>query len=280
LKKGINIWSFPQADIAGNIRLAKTAGFDGIELALNETGPLSLQSTDEQIASYRALADAEGIEITSLATGLYWTYSLTSPDAQRRAKAMDIVRFQLKAAKLLGVDAILVVPGCVGADFAAETEPVPYDVAYDRAREAMRVLAPEAEAMGVKIGLENVWNKFLLSPLEMRQLIDEIGSPYVGCYFDVGNVVRTGYPEHWIDILGSRIVRVHIKDFSEQVGNIAGFVDLLAGDTNFPAVTAALERIGYTGYLTAEMGTYKHYAQASIDNISRSMDYILGRVAQ
>ena len=173
MKKGISIWAFPSGmGVEDCIRFAKKAGFDGIELALNETGELGLDCGEAELLRYRALADEIGLSITSLATGLYWKYSLTDADPAVREKAKAIVRKQLDAASTLGVDAILVVPGNVGADFAASA-PVPYDTAYARALEAIRELAPHAAERKVHIGVENVWNKFLLSPLEMRTFLDE-----------------------------------------------------------------------------------------------------------
>jgi hexulose-6-phosphate isomerase len=115
---------------------------------------------------------------------------------------------------------------------------------------------PTAEKIGVTIAVENVWNKFLLSPLEMRGFIDSFKSKRVGAYFDVGNVLLTGYPEQWIKILGKRIKRIHIKDFKKSVGTVDGFVDLLKGDVDFTAVKKALAAIGYKGYVTAEMIPY------------------------
>ncbi|RPJ45010.1 MAG: sugar phosphate isomerase/epimerase, partial [Chloroflexi bacterium] len=109
---------------------------------------------------------------------------------------------------------------------------------------------------GVTICIENVWNKFLLSPLEMKGFIDSFGSPCVGSYFDVGNVLLTGYPDQWIRILGPRIRRVHIKDFKKSVGTAAGFCDLLEGDVDFDAVKKALSGIQYSGYVTAEIIPY------------------------
>jgi hexulose-6-phosphate isomerase len=139
-------------------------------------------------------------------------------------------------------------------------------------------LKEEAEATKVSICLENVWNKFLLSPLEMRDFIDKINSPYVGVYLDVGNVIYTGYPEHWIRILGKRIKKVHFKDFRRKVGTLEGFVDLLAGDVNFPEVMQAFKEVGYDDYVTAEMiPNYTHYTNQIIYNTSKSMDRILGR---
>ncbi len=279
MKKGISIWAFPGGmDIPACIRAAKAAGFDGIELALNETGALGLESTEAELQGYRAVADEAGIEITSLATGLYWSYSLTASAASVRAKAKDIVRKQLDAAATLGVDAILVVPGAVGVDFIPNCEVIPYDVAYGRASEAIAELAPYAAERKVCIGVENVWNKFLTSPLEMKGFIDSIGSPWVGSYFDAGNVLTTGYPDHWIRILRERIKRVHVKDFRRSVGTLDGFVDLLTGDVDFPAVTQALRDIGYEGWVTAEVFPYGRFPELTAYQASRAMDAILGRI--
>ena len=156
---------------------------------------------------------------------------------------------------------------------------VAYDRAYDYALEAISQLAADAKDAGVAIGVENVWNKFLLSPLEMRDFIDKTGSPYVGAYFDVGNVVFSGYPEHWIRILGKRIRKIHFKDFRRMTAGLTGFVDLLAGDVDFPKVMEALEEAGYDGYCNAEMGAYAHYPLQMIYNTSHAMDRIFGKQA-
>ncbi|SFI98435.1 hexulose-6-phosphate isomerase [Paenibacillus sp. UNC496MF] len=279
MKKGINVWSFGEgATIAECMAIAKDAGFEGIELSLDETGPLSLASGNREIEDVRKQAEDAGIALTSLASGLYWSYSMTSAKRETREKAKDIAKRQLEAAAILGVDTILVIPGAVGVDFIPGSEVVPYDRAYEYALEAVTELAGSAEAAGVSIGIENVWNKFLLSPLEMRQFIDSAGSAHVGAYFDVGNVVYAGYPEHWIRILGPRIKKVHFKDYRRESGGLSGFVDLLAGDVNYPEVVRALEEIGYDGYVIGEMiPPYTHHAKQIIYNTSASMSAILGR---
>ncbi len=278
MKKGINIWSFKSGmTVAECMAMAKDAGFDGIELSLDEQGELGLNSSEKDILRIKKIAEDTGIEIASLATGLYWAYPVTSSDPKIRQKSKDIVRKQLETAALLGTDGILVVPGMV-AGLSPDSEVVQYDVAYERALEAFKQLKEEAEATKVSICLENVWNKFLLSPLEMRDFIDKIDSPYVGVYLDVGNVIYTGYPEHWIRILGKRIKKVHFKDFRRRVGTLEGFVDLLAGDVNFPEVMQAFKEVGYDDYVTAEMiPNYTHYTNQIIYNTSISMDRILGR---
>lgn len=276
--KSINQWSFPGGMSAADcLKAAKAAGYEGFEPAFNETGELSLEGFESDARALRKLADEEGVQLTSLASGLYWTYSLTASDPAVRAKARDIVRRQIDCAVALGVDAILVVPGAVGRGFWGGSDNVSYADAYARAREAMMELAPYAEQKGVTIGLENVWNNFLISPLEMARFIDEIGSARVRAYFDIGNVLLFGEAEHWIEALGSRIVRMHIKDFKRSVGTLAGFCDLMAGDVNFPAVMEACRKVGYDGPITAEMGQYACYPMALVDQTSRAMDVILGR---
>ncbi|WP_308637933.1 sugar phosphate isomerase/epimerase family protein [Paenibacillus silvisoli] len=280
MKKGINIWSFPQGTtIAESIRIAKDAGFEGIELALNETGELSLEASEQEIRDIKARLEEAQLEIAGLATGLYWSYSMTSDSEATRTKAMDITRKQLELAANFGVDAILVIPGAVGVDFIPGSEVVDYDRAYDRALACISELASDAKAAGVSIALENVWNKFLLSPLELRTFIDTVNSEFVGSYFDVGNVVHSGYPEQWIRILDKRIKKVHFKDYRREAGGLYGFVDLLAGDVNYPAVVEALRSIGYNNYVIGEMiPGYTHHGKQIIYNTSRAMDAILGRI--
>jgi len=215
--------------------------------------------------------------LSSLATGLFWDYSLSSSDDKLRNKAKGIVKKMLELASYLGVDTILVVPGAVDIFFKPEAEIVPYDLAYKRSLEALGECVPTAEKYKVSIGIENVWNKFLLSPLEMRNFIDKVGSEYLGAYFDVGNALLTGYPEHWIRILGKRIKKVHIKDFKVSIGNVNGFCDLLEGDVNWAEVMKALRQVGYNDYITAEIvPAYPQYPEALLYNTSKSMDFILG----
>lgn len=278
MKKGISIWSFPASPLAKCFALAKDAGFEGVEVALDEAGEVSLTSSERELLAVAGAARDTGIELYSVASGLYWQYWLTSDEAAEREKAKDIVRRHLEVAAILGCETILVVPGSVNAEFAAPGRVVDYKDAYSRAFEALSELKGEAERLHVSIGVENVWNKFLTSPIEMADFLDKIGSPYVGSYFDVGNVLFNGYPEQWIRILGDRIKKVHFKDYRREAGGLHGFVDLLAGDVDYPAVTEALRSVGYDGWVSAEMiPNYRHYGEALIYNTSCAMDYILGR---
>lgn len=248
---GVNQWALPGVPVREAAATAARAGFEALEINLDEEGEVSLSTTGSAASQLRAAVEAEGLRIPSLSTGLYWRYPPTSPDPAVRAKARDIAVRQLELAAALGAGAVLIVPGVVGR---ARGEPsVRYDVVYERAREFIASLAPTAEGAGVDIGVENVWNKLLLSPLEMRDFVDGIGSPRVGVYFDVGNILLYGYPEHWIEILAGRVRRVHLKDFRTSVGTLDGFCDIGAGDVDWEAVGAALGAVGYDGPLTAEV---------------------------
>jgi L-ribulose-5-phosphate 3-epimerase len=280
MRKAISIWSFPPAlALPDRLRLAREAGFEGFEIDLSDDGPLTLGSSATEIAAVRTLAEQSGIELSGLATGLYWGANPASATPAVRFRAEAVLKKQIEIAHALALDAILVVPATVGADFLPNCEIVSYDLAWQRATNLIRAALPLAEKAGVRICVENVWNKFLLSPLEMRQFVAQFESEWIGVYFDVGNALATGYPEHWINILGRQIRRVHLKDYRRAVGSVDGFVEILSGDVNWPSVMAALRAIGYNGWLTAEMippvPFYKHAPETLLFNTSRAMDALL-----
>lgn len=262
MKLGVNQWCFPEGYALDHcMRLAAASGFHGFEPNVGESeaperggvgrdgqlpARLSIASTEADAAALRRHAETLGLELPSLSTALHWTYPLTATDERVRERGIAIVERMLVLAKAAGAGAVLVVPGLVTAE-------VSYRAAYERALEALRHLAGLAERLGVTIGVENVWNKFLLSPLEMRRFLEEVGSARVGAYLDAGNVLAFGYPEHWIEVLGDLICRVHVKDFRLDVGNIHGFVPLGHGDVAWGRVGQALRRVGYEGYLTVEL---------------------------
>jgi len=278
MKKGISQWSFPSNyKLNECFKVAKDAGFDGIEVVLDETGEITLKSTEDDIKKFVELSKSVGIEISSLATGLFWNYSLSSDEKKIREKAKDIIEKMIEVASWLNVDTILVVPGAVDVFFNPKIPVVSYDKVYERVYESLKELIPVAEKFKVNIGIENVWNKFLLSPIEMRNFVDSFDSDYIGVYFDVGNILAYGYPEHWISILGKRIKKVHLKDFKKSIGNAEGFVNLLYGDVNWKAVMLALKEIKYTDYLIAEVMPPKFYPESIIYETSISMDKILER---
>ena len=287
MRKSISEWSFPGTmPMYERMALAREAGYEGIEVGLTEDdehgaqsalGLLCLQSYEDDAPRLVETAQRAGIEIASVATGLYWGYSLTSDNSDERAKARDITEVLLRSASLVGVDGVLAIPGTVQPAFIPGSPIVPYPVVYERALAAMREIAPLAEKLEVSIGLEYVWNMFLLSPLEMSRFIAEVGSPRVGFYMDTGNMMLSGFPEQWIRILGEKIVRVHFKDFKRSVGTIEGFCDLLEGDVNWPEVMHALAEVGYDGWITAEMmPPYQHAPEELLFATSRAMDIIFG----
>jgi L-ribulose-5-phosphate 3-epimerase len=277
MKKGINFWSFaPGTSPEEALQLSHSAGFEGVELVLAETGELSLESSPQELHALRGRAEDLGVEIHSLATMLQLQYNLVSDDPAIRQKAVDATKVQIETAKALGAETVLVVPGYVAVDFIPDALTVRYDHAYDRALEAFRELAPFAEGAGIRVGVENVWNRFLTTPREMREFLDEVGSDHVGSYFDIGNALGTGFPEQWIDILGHRIVKVHVKDYRANPGGLNSFVDLLSGDVNFPEVLRALTDIGFNDYCSAEVTPYRWHPQQSAYNASASMDRIFG----
>jgi len=205
-----------------------------------------------------------------------WDFPLTASDPAKREKGKHIVSRCLEVAGKLGASAILVVPGAVEIFFMPEAEIVPYDVAIERVRDAVKALLPTAEKNKVAMGIENVWNKLFLSPLEARDFVDSFGSEYVGWFFDVGNIVLTGFPEQWIRLLGKHIKKVHLKDFRKTTGTLDGFVDLLEGSVNWPEVMKALREVGYNDYLIAEMiPGYTFAPETRLENTSRAMDKIM-----
>ncbi len=267
MKKGIVAGKIGDMSFGEVLDLYRRAGFDGIEISISEEAGswVNLESSEADLAGLRSEAERAGVEIHSIMGGLLWKYPLSSPDEGIRKKGMEIVRKAIWSAKLLGADTVLVVPGVVNPETG-------YDYAYGRSLEALKELSGYAEDNGISLAVENVWNKFLLSPLEMRDFIDAIESRYVGAYFDVGNVVISGYPEQWIRILGDRIRKIHLKDFKSG----QGFVYLLQGDVNWPEVRKAMAEVGYDGYLTAELSPYRYYPERMLEETSKHISAIFG----
>ncbi|AIE85957.1 sugar phosphate isomerase/epimerase family protein [Fimbriimonas ginsengisoli] len=284
LLKSINYWSFP-GGLAGNLepveaaKMAKAAGFEAIELCVGDAGTaLGVDATDAQVAEIRKQVEALGLTVPSVASGLYWSRALADADPAARAQAADDLRAMIRISAGLGAKTLLTIPGAVEVFFLPDRPVQPYDEVLRYATEGLRAVLPTAAEFKVRLGIENVWNRFLLSPTEMAAFIDGFQSEWIGAYFDVANVLAFGFPEQWLRILDKRVVGVHFKDFRRAVGTIEGFVDLLEGDVDWPAVTAALTEIGYQGPVAAEMiPGYRHFPEIRIANTSRAMDAILGR---
>lgn len=277
MKKGINQWAFPPSlSLREVFQLAQRYGFHGVELCPDEEGPASLSLPLSGWREIAAIAEEVGVGIRSLACGLFWKYNLVSGEEKVRLKAREIVKRLIEIAQVVRAKSVLVIPGYVNVPWDPQSEIVSYDFAMERAREALSELAPLAQGTQVFLGVENVWNKFLLSPLEFRDFIDSIGNPFVKAHFDTGNVLISGYPEQWIHILKERIVTVHVKDFKISVGNINGFCLPLEGDVDWPQVMSALKSIGYGDYLIAEfIPPYRHSFEALLANLSSNLDCIM-----
>ena len=277
MRSSINLWAFPtEWPMSRVLALARDAGFEAIEPVCGPALALSPNSTDEEVRAYRRGCLDAGLEVSSLVCGGLSQVSILSDEEEVRAQAKEHVRRVLRVGAALEVDTLLLHPGFVGPIRAGPPVVADYEVTYDRAIADFCELAVDAQEAGVVIGIENVWNKFLVSPLEMRAFVDAVNSPYVGVYFDVGNVMRTGYPQHWIRILGSRIHKVHVKDYKVNVGTLDGFVDLLRGDVDYWAVMAALREVGYDSDLVVEMSSPAGRAEHCIRQAAQDVRFILG----
>lgn len=230
------------ASISERFQIARDAGFERIECP---TTP-----DQSQAETMKKAAEKAGIKIHSVMNMDHWKYPLSSPDPAVVEKSLAGARTSLHNAQFWGADTVLIVPAVVN-------EHTSYREAFTRSEQSIRKLMPLAEELRVIIALEEVWNKFLLSPVEFASYIDQFNSPWIRAYFDVGNVKLYGYPEDWIRTLGKRIVKLHIKDFSfrrDRAGSmVATWQPLLEGDLDWPAIYAALQEIGYQGTATVEL---------------------------
>lgn len=240
LKKGI-MWATIGVGqtVAEKFRAVKDAGFDGIEV-------YSHLDRDEVLMAKQET----GLAVPSVCGALHGKFPLSHPDPSVREQGIEALKVTLDDAAVYGADTVLLVPGRVSSD-------VSYDDCWNRSVEEIRKVLPLAEKLKVVIAIENVWNNFLLSPMEAAHYVDQFDSEYVKFYFDCGNILFIGWPEQWIKILGNRIAKVHIKEYSNKLadsqGKRAGFnVDLTEGDVNWPAVMKALDDIRYDDWVITE----------------------------
>jgi len=279
MRKSITLRAFPpEMNTRSRVDLARSAGYEGVEVNLEPGGEYTLDSSESELTNLRRYIEDQGMQVSSVYNRQQWLYLITSQNPETRQRGQALIEGLVRVAPILGTDAVLVVPGAVDNSlFALQPEIVPYDIAYCNAQAILHDVAQNvAERYQVYLAVENVWNKFLLSPLELARFVDEMESPWAGIYFDVGNVLRTGFPEHWISILGQRIKRVHFKDFRLAADNISGFVNLLEGDVNWPAVREALNGIQYDSWVTAEvLPAYRYHGERLIYETSASLNVIL-----
>lgn len=242
-----------QLSDAEKFALAKKCGFEGVE-----DSPMS----DLEAAKRRGeLAREAGVPIHSLVFG-GWNTPLSDPRAEVVEKGLAGMESAMRCAKATGADAVLLVPAVV-------TETVSYAEAYERSQRNIRKLLPLAAELQVTIAVENVWNKFLLSPVEFARYVDEFDHPRLRAYVDVGNMILFGYAQDWLRTVGRRIVRIHLKDFKRQGYQ---WTNLLDGDVNWPQVRQALDEIGYEGYMTTELGGGD---EAYLTDLARRIDKII-----
>jgi len=228
-----------KGSVMEKFQAVRAAGFEGIE-------PLSHMNQQEVLAAFKET----GLKPASVCCSTHWKKPLSDPDPAVRAEGIKGMQQALHDAKAYGASSVLLVPAVVN-------QKVPYNDAYSRSQEEIRKLIPLATELNVRIAIENVWNHFIMTPLEAARYVDEFQSPAVGWHFDVGNIIAFGWPEQWIRILNKRIAKLHIKEFSRKKMNTEGLpkgfdVDFLEGDDDWPAVMKALDDIGYNGWGIAE----------------------------
>ena len=258
MKKGICIGSLPGDSTQARFKLAKNAGFDGVEI-----GTLT---SDEERITIKQLADDVGIELCSVMNGKHWSHPLSHADPEVREVSHQAMLDSIATADAIGADTVLLVCAVVNKDTT-------YEDAYDRSHNAILRLISTAKEKGVTIAIENVWNKFLLSPIEFSRYLDQFGSKTVQAYFDVGNIVAYGFPQHWIRSLGSRIAKVHVKGFNAGEHRFTYLIEECTIDWN--AVMAALHDVGYDDYMTAELPVNSDNPEGTVDQISQDMDRII-----
>ncbi|QQK77227.1 sugar phosphate isomerase/epimerase [Salicibibacter cibarius] len=265
MKKGLSDAVFiPEWSTETFLKEAGEAGFSGVELNVREDqGDLTLRTTPSEARNIVRRANAHGIDIPTLSTGLFNVYSLASGDRAVRKQGEDIASRMIQLAVEMEVPIIQVVPGVVTPD-------EPYEDAYERAKDSLYRLGEEAASSGITIAIENVCNKFLPSPLEFTHFLKDINHPSVQAYFDNGNAMVMGHPEHFISLLGDRIVVMHVKDYKPSIKD---FVNTFDGTINWPEMMKALAMIPYTGYLIAtppyaSLHSQRRLVQKTSDDLS------------
>lgn len=259
LRKSTLISMLPKAgSYADRFAVGRDAGFEAIEMRTI--------TSDSEAAEAGEASKKTGLKIHSVMNEAHWQYPLSSGDPAVVARSVQGMETSLRNAKLWGADAVLLVPAVVDANTS-------YRDAWTRSQRVIRErLLPMAQDLKIVIAVEEVWNKFLLSPLEFAQYVDEFESPWVRAYFDVGNVVIYGYPQDWIRTLGPRIMKIHLKDFQIDRGKGQFFwKNLGEGEIDWAEVRKALAEVKYSGYLTTELSggdlAYLKDVSARVDRI-------------
>ncbi len=263
IRKAVLISMLPrELSYRDRFQLGRDSGFEEIECQTVADPAIA--------AEIRKASEATGLRIHSVMNMDHWRYPLSSADPAVVEKSVSGMETSLRNAEEWGAAAVLLVPAVVNPGTS-------YQDAWTRSQERIKRMIPLAEKRKVIIAVEEVWNKFLLSPLEFARYVDEFKSPWVRAYFDVGNVVLYGYPQDWIRTLGKRIVKLHLKDFTfrndPKIGKrVADFVNLRDGEIDWKEIHAALTEIGFKGTATVELSGGD---AAYLKDVSRRVDLIL-----
>ncbi len=234
-------------------KAVKAAGFEGVE-------PMSHMPQDEVV---KALEET-GLKAASVCGDKHWQLPLSHPDEKKRRLGLEALLQTLKDAKRYAATSVLLVPGVVNKD-------VSYDDCFKRSVTEIKKAIPLAQDLNVKIAIENVWNNFITKVEQARDFLDAIDSPMVGWHFDIGNVVKFSPPETWIPVLGKRILKLHIKEYSKTKDFRVKFFD---GDNNWPAIMKALDDVGYTGWGISEQRGDQSADADALKDLSQRMDRV------
>ena len=256
MHKGICLGLVPGSSVEEKYANAAKLGFASVE-------PATLRTADER-EQHRECAEKNGVAVSSIMNSDHWGSPLSDPDPDVRKKSLDGIAQSIESAAVLGADTVLVVPAVVNAE-------VSYEDAWERSYASLQEILPLAKEKGVCLAVENVWNKFLLSPIEFADYVDGFDDEFLAAYFDVGNIVAYGIPQQWIRTLGKRLKKIHIKGFD---GGTHAWVQLLAGSIDWAAVMSALREVGYDDAITAELRGEGDDQMAGIAQISADMDEI------
>jgi hexulose-6-phosphate isomerase len=298
---GINQWSLPvgEGDLLSVLAHSVKSGLPNIELCIEPVDPrdfggvaaepeldglfervaravnakqyvVRLLASNGELDALKGTFARAGANVVGVTTLDLFRYTITSNDGKIRETAESIIRRMIDMCARLGGSIVLIEPGVV-------TSCLSYRDAYKNCRESIKKLAKYAEDCNVTLALENVWGKFLMSPLEFRGLLDEIDSEAVGAYFDVANILEYGYPQDWIGVLAEKIKSIHFKDYRSGIG-AAGFCNPFDGDVDWIAVKRALERIEYDGYIVAEAIKPEVWQRGFVAELGRKLNYFIGEM--
>jgi hexulose-6-phosphate isomerase len=299
---GINQWSLPveSQDLLKTLKHAVNSGIPHIELCIepvnNDSLPdvkvdpelykffqyvseavnarkylLKLTEPDTELNRLKETIAESGAEVVSVTTLDLFRFTLTSNDGKIRETAVWVIKKMIDICSHLGGKIVLIEPGVI-------TSSLSYLDAYRNCQTSMKIAAKYAEQKNITLAMENVWGKFLMSPLEFCEMIDSIDSEAVGAYFDVANILEFGYPQDWIKILGRRIKSIHFKDYRLNAGGASGFCNPFDGDVDWPGVKRALEKINYSGSIIAELIKPEVWHSGFVSEVGRKLEYFINEL--